>query len=123
MRLGRVETGRRLLSQACERLEREEAALAPLAEALIYRSIARRLLGDYPQACAEGNALALLEQTGVEMPELADDSAGASLGSALSMMGMLEPGIEWLRSLAAYRQAEDTERGGGGDGYRHRLRQ
>ncbi len=113
VRLGRVETGRRLLSQARERLEREEGARAPLAEALIYRSIAQRLLGDYPQAVRDAeDALALLAQTGDEPPELADVTALGlrAKGSALSMMGMLEPGIEWLqRALAAYRQAEDAQ--------------
>ena len=113
VRLGRVEAGRRLLNQACERLEREEGMRGLLAEALIYRSIAQRLLGDYPQAVRDADAaLALLEQAGGAPHETADLTAlgRRAKGSALCMMGTLEPGIEWLqRSLAAYRQAEDAQ--------------
>ncbi len=119
VRLGRVEVGRRLLDQACEQLGREQRAQASWAEALVYRSIANRLLGIYPQALRDAEAaLALLDQAEglAEQAEQAEQDVGLialgrrAKGLALCMMGTLEFGIEWLqRSLTAYRVAEDVQ--------------
>ena len=111
--LGKVEAGRRLLDQACATLERNPAAHAEFAQALIFRSIAHRFLGAYRQAEVDADAaLALATRQDVMEEDRQDLVALAqrSKGLALCMMGTLELGIEWLQqALASYQDQEDVQ--------------
>lgn len=113
VRLGRVEAGRRLLDQACNQLGREPQVQGALAETLVYRSIAHRLLGVYPDSLRDADsALNLIDQFGAghgappDVPALAKRCKGL----ALCMMGALDAGIDWLqRALVAYQADDDVQ--------------
>ena len=98
--LGKVEAGRRLLEQACTQLAGISEAGTEYAQALIFRSIAYRFLGEYRQVEQDTDiALSLLASDFIDEEDHRDLIALAqkSKGLALCSMGSLEIGIEWLQ--------------------------
>lgn len=111
--LGKVEAGRRLLDQACARLESDPAAQTEYAQALIFRSKADRYLGDYHRTEEDADEVLALASRPDSLEEGRQDlvaSAQQEKGLALCMMGSLELGIEWLQlSLASFQEQRDVQ--------------
>ncbi len=130
---GHVAEGLALLSEAVDRFEQSDGLQTSIAQALAYRSIAHRVLGNYEEALqdAEG-ALALLPQHDSATPYLDASASGNKLqypdsepveavveiralalhnqGVSLQRMGQPLQGVELLHAaLADYERLGDVQ--------------
>jgi len=107
--LGEAERGLSLQNQA-EAAFREANDRPSLAQALVRRAVAHRLMGDYQASLADADeALALAEDD----KNLRDVQAEAlrAKGLSLSRIGQLNEATEWLaQSLATYKTLGDEQR-------------
>ena len=110
--LGQVEQGLALLNQAATTLNAEDDRMS-LAFTLAYRSISYRFMGNYGQSLEDADrALGLFDSLDRSAPDTGDVQALAlrSKGTALRMMGKLDPAIQWLKSsLATYKKLGDAQ--------------